>query len=366
MAEGTEWTLLELLCVGPLEGERRERFHQIITDGGVDYGSLLVHATTHRLANLVAYAFQDDELANAVPPQLRGELLGQLLANRRKVQALTEIAEEVVQTVAQAGIPVAATKGVVLEPTVYQGLGLRKMLDVDLVIHPDSRADVTRLMDGIGLVHGVYDWRTDRVEPLPAAVRAKYRLSPDHLPHYRRLDVHRGGVLTVDFTNSLTWSSSEWQLDMHEVLANPRTINTPGGQRLPSLAPAYLFLSVVLHLFRESWFIETIERGKDMLSKFADVARVWAAEAETLRVELPGIVDRYDLARPVAWTLVHTDRLLGTTMTEELGMGGAVSEEWLASARGKGGVELAWTGTMRERLRAHDRKALFPTLAAAG
>ncbi|AUS80895.1 hypothetical protein C1701_23990 [Actinoalloteichus sp. AHMU CJ021] len=361
---GPEWALLELLCPGPLEGHRRAMFLRLLR-GGVHGGELVEQAMRHRLLPVLADSLRDEEVADLVHPSLRSELVGALMASRRRNATLARVAGSVCRLLGEAGVPVAVTKGAALEPTVYGGRGCRRMSDVDLMIHPRHREVVSRIMTEAGYVNGLYDWREHRIAPLPRDIQLTYRLSPDHLPHYLRVD-EDGGVIAVDFANSLTWAASDHQVDMDDVLGVLVPVRALAGEvELPTLAPRFQFLFTALHLFRESWFEASVERGNDRLLKFADLLRLWRADHADILAGLPEVVVRYDLGALLGWVLVHTDRTFGTSMAEELGVAGAVSEGWLASARAKGGRGLVWTGTMRERLHARDRQGLFAPAPAA-
>jgi len=356
------WEVLVALCRAAADPAACAAAAKLIGEGRADLPVLLEQAARHRLLPALGYvlAAEDRGGPDPVPPQLRGELLGALLANRRRVDRLTRTAAEVAARLAEAGVRAAVTKGVALEPTVYGGLGVRKMMDADLMIHPRDRARTAEVMTELGFGNGVYDWRAHRIDDLPAAARAVYRLSPDHLPHFLRLEPDRGGTLVVDFANSVTWSASRWQVPMEQVLDRLDTVSLLGGELCaPTLAPAWLFLFTALHLFRESWFLTTVSAGKDMLYKFADVLGLWNAQRELLRTEVPAIVREHALEPPLAWVTGHTDRVFGTDLTGSLGLDGAAGDTWLARGEGPGGKELTWTGTMRDRLLRRDPATLF-------
>jgi hypothetical protein len=77
---------------------------------------------------------------------------------------------------------------------------------------------------------------------------------------------------------------------------------------------------------------------------------MWHRDHRTLAAELPDLIVEHHLEKPMAWVLGHTDRTFQSTIGEELGLSGAVSEDWLHTARGPGDQDLLWTGTMRDRL----------------
>jgi hypothetical protein len=359
---GGVWAVLKALCHVTESPARLAEAAELIRDGRIDMPELLEQATRHRQLPALGYLLATEDCGGrqVVAPQLRGELLGSLLANRGRVDRLAGIAAEVAARLGAQGITVAVTKGVALEPTVYGGLGVRKMMDADLMIHPRDRERIDEVMSSLGFRIGQYDWQRHRIDDLPATARAVYRLSPDHLPHYLRLEPDRGGTLVVDFANSVTWANSRWQVPMEDVLAERDTVLLLDGRlTAPTLAPPWQFLFTVLHLFRESWFLNSVAAGKDMLSKFSDVIGLWRTHGALLTAEVPAVIRKHGLEQPVAWVLGHTDSVFGTHLVQVLGLGDAARDEWLARGEGPGGRELTWTGTMRERLLCRDRVALF-------
>lgn len=361
-----EWIVLKTLCRGVTTPEERDRVREVFAGTRPDLPRLVEHAMRHRMLPMLALVLADEDPRTPVPPQLRGELLGALLANRRKVDTLAHAAAEATTALQAAGVRVAATKGVALETTVYGGLGVRKMMDADLMIDPADRAAAAAVLRELGYRDGAYDWRAHRIDDLPPSRRAMYRLTRDHLPHFMRLEDARGGVLVIDVATSVTWDLSSWQVPMEAVLAELDAFTPEGVDvAVPTLRPEWLFLFTVLHLYREAWFVNTVSAGKDMLYKFGDLLALWRVWAERLRGSLPPVVAENGLADPVGWVLTHADRLFGGGLAAELGLAGSVSEEVLASGEAPGGRRVRWLGTMSERLLRSDPAATFGTPWAA-
>ncbi|WP_433892863.1 nucleotidyltransferase family protein [Streptomyces sp. CA-111067] len=357
-----EWVVLKALCRGVTTPAERDRVRDVFAGARPDLPRLVEHAMRHRMLPMLALVLADEDPRTPVPPQLRGELLGALLANRRKVHVLARAAAEATTALQAAGVRVAATKGVALETAVYGGLGARKMMDADLMIDPADRAAAAAVLRELGYRDGAYDWRAHRIDDLPPSRRAMYRLTRDHLPHFMRLEDTRGGVLVIDVATSVTWDLSSWQVPMTTVLAELDAFVPEGaGAAVPTLRPEWLFLFTVLHLYREAWFVNTVSAGKDMLYKFGDLLALWRAGADRLRTSVPPAVAENGLAEPVGWVLTHTDRLFGSAFVPELGLAGSVSEELLASGEAPGGRRVRWHGTMSERLLRSDPAATFGT-----
>jgi Uncharacterised nucleotidyltransferase len=357
---GPEWSLLETLCHGDIEGDRRDVVRGLLDTAGFDFEVLIDHATRHQMLPLLGYVMTEDGGVGPLPPPLRSRLREPLEANRRQLDTLTSGAVEAVQRLVANGVTVVATKGVVLEPTVYCGRGTREMSDADLMIHPESRSAVAETMASLGYRNGVYDPASHAIEDLPLDVRRLYRLSPSHLPHFFRLTNRPGYVQAIDVANSITWARSRWQVPMTEVLARTATVDVLNGRAtLPALLPTWQFLFAALHLFRESWFWRESKGTRDALYQYADLLRMWHRYHDVLVAQLPDMIANYDLTQPIGWVLEHTDRTFRTTTMEELGLSGAVSETWLSSANGPSGRDLVWTGTMRARLHLDDTATLL-------
>jgi len=356
---GPEWRLLEILCHPADSEEGSDLVFETLRAEHVNLGTLVELAAEHRLLPMLAHAVVDRPPEAFFPPQLRAELLSLLLSNRRKVSRMRSAAAEVIAALRAAGVDVAVTKGLALEATVYRRLGTRKMNDIDIMVRPSDRGEVTRVMAELGYVHGFYNWREHRIDDPPPRFMAMFRLNPDHLPHFVRLERDGAGSIVVDAANSLTWSASPWQVPLDEALSRLSTFSVPEAEfPLPTLSPVYQFLFTLLHLFRESWFVETAKR-KDMLYKYGDLVHLWSAHESELTADLPAIIEKFGLGRPVAWVLTHTDRIFSTDLAAIAEVKRHATEDWLASGRGSGQAEMVWSGTMRERLFARDKGSFF-------
>ncbi|MEO1365782.1 MAG: nucleotidyltransferase family protein, partial [Acidobacteriota bacterium] len=257
---------------------------------------------------------------------------------------------------------VAGRKQVSFEGTLYRGNGSRRLGDIDLLIRPGDAAAATEALNELGFEAVQYDWVTDEIVPIPRREMMIYRLSPDHLP----IMIQRTGdqitrFLDVDCATSLTWSKSEYEVPVDEVLATVSHQPVPGVPEVsvPVVAPEHEVIGTALHLFREAWFERWLNWEQDVdLAKFGDMIRLWRAHAQEIDA-IRGAIDRYGVREPVLWVLEHMDRTFHTDSVATLGLEGEVDETWLASAHSSSGEPRRFRGTMRERLHTKDRKALF-------
>ena len=360
---GPEWTALEYLAGRPVPPEEPDRLQRLLRSKALQVGELLEQAMRQKMIyRLAAYLDANDDIVIGDAP-LR-ESLGTLLhANRHRTALLRDEAARVAAALRDRGVRFACTKGIIFESALYDADGSRPMRDVDFMIRPDDRPLVVELMSDLGFRPGRYNWQRRSIE-LDRRTELLYRLNPDHLPHFSRLndDLILPCVM-VDFANSFTWTHSPWQIPMDRCLADLRAQPIPEHPlALPRLAPPFEFLFTVLHVFREAWLQRAEGAALEVdLGRFADVRRCFAAQQDEIaNGGFGALVHEFSLNEPVRWVLEHLDRTLGTDTVSSLGLDAPVSEEWLASARAPGGGGLRWRGTMRERLHARVPPEFLP------
>jgi len=364
---GPEWQALELLCT-ECSDDRSEQLAAALAAEPLHWGELLEHALLHQLLPLLALRVLELQASGdvQVPGRIAHHLAEVLEGNRWQLQVMRREAVRVATALGERGLPLVATKGITFESTIYRGLGVRKLKDIDFMIRPEDRDATAGVLARLGYRVGMFDRASGRIGPLPRRMHMIYMLNPDHLPrHVRLCDEAATPYLYVDFANSLTWHGSRYEVPVAEALASRRQLELPGDVgAVPCFAPDFQFLFTVLHLFREAWHEQWLDYELDVsLMKFADVIRLFDAHREDLvAVDFADLLQRYDLVKPVAWVLVHTDQTFGTDMAERTGLADRVDADWLAAAYPSHGVERRWRGSMRERLWARDRRALFQRL----
>jgi hypothetical protein len=353
---GPEWTALEILAGRPAPMDESDRLPRLLRSSELRMGELVEQAMRQKLVYRLAAYLESSDAADIGDAPLR-ESLGMLLrANQHRTMLLRDAAALVANALRERGVRFACTKGIIFESALYGADGSRAMRDVDFMIRPEDRPIVVELMTELGFRPGRYNSQRRTIE-LDRRTELLYRLNPDHLPHFSRLndDLVLPCVM-VDFANSFTWTNSSWQIPMDRCLAELRQHPIPNRSlELPRLAPAFELLFTILHVFREAWLQQTEGAALEVdLARFADVLRCFTAQREEItRGEFGPLVDEFGFKEPVLWVLEHLDRTLGTEVVPSLGWEGLASEEWLASARAPGGRRLRWRGTMRQRL--HNR-----------
>jgi hypothetical protein len=354
------WHALVLACKDPRSDDELQEFVGVLRDPGFHLGEMIEQAMRHRLSYRVSAIFNRVRRDAGLPPSLVALMREGLHYNQNRLRAFRQAAAELAAALEERGIAFAFTKGLALESTVYRGEGTRHMNDVDLMIAPESREAVRDVLLGAGYATGDYNWDARRLEPLRRTTEVMYQMFPDHLPKF--LKVLPDPVvppIAFDVANSLTWHTSDWQVPVSAALARVERFEA-GGARLPRMSWDYSFLFLVLHFFREAWFVEHIGDGKDVtLAKVADLHLSWKHHREEiLAAGLRERIAEHALQAPAAWVLAHVDRTLGSTMLAEVGLEEHAGPEWLASLHGGSAGRAVCAVSMEERLRSTNRRTL--------
>ncbi|GIG88022.1 nucleotidyltransferase family protein [Plantactinospora endophytica] len=357
------WQLLESVAVTDFSDSWFEQAVDL-AKGLTDPDLLIALAARHKMTPAVAEFYRSAGLTRTLPIGMRDLLAGSLAWNRYKVEKLRDESVEIAGRFAEHGVPVVFNKGIALQHTLYDGRGVRSFGDLDLMLHPDDIPAARAALQSLGYVpEQTYDPDLGRLVPLPRQTVLMYRLYPDHLPHFHRIDPESGvPVYKVDVALSLTWHGSGWQLPMAEAMGSARETQVGPHARhlLPTLGHEYAFLFVVLHLFRDCWFERAIAEGGLRITQFADVWRYWQRWGRDHAEQVRTLVRDNDLGPAVAWITHYVDALYGSTITADLDVRAFCVPEWLRSAAGTDGGFLGWDGDIRDRLYSPAPAALVP------
>ncbi|MEV6690300.1 nucleotidyltransferase family protein [Micromonospora sp. NPDC051196] len=357
------WQLLESVAVTNFSDSWFERAVGLAK--GIKHLDLLASlAARHKMMPALARFYRSARLASDLPAGMRDTLAASLARNQYEVGKLRDESIDIAGRFAELGISVAFNKGVVLQYNLYDGCGIRSFNDIDIMVHPDGASAARKALQSLGYVpEQQYDPDLGQLVQLPRRTALMYRLYPDHLPHFHRIDPESGiPVFIVDVALSLTWHGSAWQFPMDEVMGSAREARVGPQDRhvLPTLGDGYAFLFVMLHLFRNCWFERAIAEGELRLSQFADVWRYWQRWGRKHAEQVRTLVGENGLEPAVAWVAYYVDALYGSTMTADLGLRSFCAPEWLRSVAGTDGGYRSWDGDMHGRLFGRASVALKP------
>ncbi|MFF5858534.1 nucleotidyltransferase family protein [Streptomyces sp. NPDC012751] len=347
------WSFIELLATHQGLDTPPDERAELIRRPDFDHGRLVEQAMRHGLLAALADFLNRHGLRRDLPARLRAPVISALRHSEYRAHFLTTEAARVAAALAEAGLTLAFTKGVVLQNSLYDVPGIRNFNDIDLMIAPDDREPVRAALLEAGFAASTeFDPGTKDLRPLPRNDERMYQLSPDHWPHFHRLTGDLGVPdVALDVANSLTWHGSEWQVPMDAVMDGVVPAAVTDEVTLPTLSPVHTFLFLCLHVFREGWTVRTARRKDVSLAQFVDILRHWTQQPPAVRQAIATAVAEYGLGAPIAWVGAHTDELFGSDLVEELELTAQARPEWLASAGGGPGRRLVWSGDIRERLR---------------
>ncbi|THV37613.1 nucleotidyltransferase family protein [Glycomyces buryatensis] len=353
--EDQSWELLKSIAIGRQGSAAWADAEDRIRSGGFNHDALIGQAVQHTLMETTAAFVEALDERPVLPNRTLNHLEHCLSANRVATVKCLDDAAEAGNAMSQEGVRFAFTKGIICQQTFYDGLGARRFNDIDMMVHPDDAKEAATVLTGLAYVERHYfDNRTQSLVPISKHRQAMYRLSPDHLPHFTRLNPGSLPSHTaVDVALSLTWHGSPWQVGVGDALDEVQVVGCriPGGSvDLLALPQEYDLIFHVLHLFREGWFERTVIEKDVRLSQFTDVVRGWGALEPAARERFVNLIRSSGIELPVAWVLCHADAVFGSTMADECGLASYGTWEWMSSMAGRGGY-LRWDGDMEQRLR---------------
>lgn len=342
------WRLLTTMCARPRDEATLASVLQLAKSNAFDWEDLITQATRHKLMALVANVLESASATDVVPEAVRARCSDFYEQVKHVGAAMTREAQWVCERMRVEGVTVAVTKGVALQHVLYGNDGTRQFGDIDFMVAASEIGRVAAVLGDIGYRVGRYDRASKRVMPPRREELLLYALSPDHIPRHVRVTLDsRVPSMNLDFAYSLTWARSKWQIPVEDALEHLVDVPLNSGS-FPSLREDYHFLFVVLHLFREGWFVRTMH--DIALAQFRDVLWMWSSLTSRVRESVMMLIERHDLRDPVGWVLAHTDELFGAKLVSECGLG-LQDDSWLRSAATGKEEVVYWQGNMSKRLR---------------
>ncbi|MCX4713023.1 MULTISPECIES: nucleotidyltransferase domain-containing protein [Streptomyces] len=253
--------------------------------GGIDWDLLLAQATRHRVLPLVARNLRDGNLftPSAYGYATMDVYLGAYEYHRHRNEALRDEFSTVAGALDRAGLSFALRKGLLLATRYYRDLGVRPMMDIDLLVDRESGAAVVDALAGLGYSTGKVSDNGRVIHPLPRDEELFWRLHTNVLPPLFRLTGDSTvRIYNVDLSRELSLPGSGMQISTREVLSRARTV-TIGTVDTLAAGPEDLVLDLCAHTFKESTTLRYLHRLKHQrLIQYSDLREVLRAESDTL------------------------------------------------------------------------------------
>ncbi|MEZ8656727.1 nucleotidyltransferase family protein [Vibrio splendidus] len=164
----------------------------------------------------------------------------------------------------ESGISYALRKGESIKEY-YIDPSHRVSNDYDILVNKNSMSEILEILEITGYVEGYYSERQAKIIKHSRGELLAYMLSPDHSPHLTK--VVDGVPVTFDFAFTLAWnkheSAQKYVLNNLNISRNKQDVNVLKGDSL--------YLDTVLHLYRESRFVNDLKGRAPYLVNYLDV-----------------------------------------------------------------------------------------------
>ncbi|WP_034950321.1 nucleotidyltransferase family protein [Erwinia oleae] len=217
----------------------------------------------HKLLPLLNYVIHQQNLYKEVGYK-DCELIASYCSHLEKKQSFADKElDTLAKMMKQEKIHYALRKGKSLA-ALYHHPSHRTSNDVDLLVDVTSADDLKSLLAAAGFTCGFYHHQTRAVHAHKPETLLKYRMSPDHLPHY--VKIVDGIPIVIDIAFTLSWTTKQDKISTEEILRKATEVNG-----ISFLEPFYNYLHTLLHLYRECVFLTSLQKRPPYLTSVIDV-----------------------------------------------------------------------------------------------
>ena len=173
-----------------------------------EWDLLVKQAQAEGVAPLVYWALSRAGRISSCPTSVQNSLRAMYFSIRMNNEQILEELVTLTRLFAQAGIPVVALKGICFALTIYPDLGLRPMVDLDLLVPASRLSDAVRIVKASGYVEPVPEAFPGLDDLLGHATCLQKRTRP-----FTTLEIHHRLVGERSFTFAVPvdwfWSQTE-------------------------------------------------------------------------------------------------------------------------------------------------------------
>jgi len=357
---GVEWLILVNIVKGDLETVK-----DLALNNQINWGELIEQAMSHKVFPMICYFFIDDEkLFSLIPPFINQYFKICYDINKTKTAMIKEQTHNIDRILKKKNIKYAATKGVILDKLLYDNKGYRFLSDADFMTLPENKQVIGEALKEIGFDVGTVEWKTNEVRKMSREEYLRFLMAKDKIPeHVIEIDNDIIKYVSVGFVTSFTWSGCEYDVDVHDAFLKNKELSIDDSkEEISALDTTHHFIYIILHLYKHA-MVEFLSRWNNdvNLVKFGDVYRYFNKYEDIILKELPELMIKYNIEKPIFWTLYHTDSIFGSNMIEKLKGDEFIknNKEYLNSAKDEKGNTRYFKGTMMERLVSKNRQKLF-------
>lgn len=280
---------LLLCCGGPfIQAHNNNRFCQLVREG-VDWDSIFNLALWHHMLPLLYWNLTKSEDGKrsglVVPPPVMEALRAAYLRNVGLALRMTGDLMAILEKFEEAGVKAVPYKGPVLASQLYGNLGLRRSVDLDIIVGKKDLQEARKALIDLGYVPSLMLHRTAQ----DFQVESRYS---------ERFD-RPGSVVELHW--AFTNRDVAFPLTLDDLM--PRLITqSVSGRRIQAFAPEDTLLILCVHGAKHGWArlewicgVAELVHGGDQIAWLDLVSR--ATQTRSLRRLLLGLCLAHDLYR---------------------------------------------------------------------
>jgi hypothetical protein len=216
---------------------------------------------------------------------------------------------------------VVIRKGMYLAQAVYSDVGVRPMMDVDLLVERENAKRAVEVLEELGYVIGKPTHDLRRIEPLPREEQAYWRMHiVNNLPTlFRPTSDPLVRLFAVDFTVGIFLTAHQCEISTTDVVNRADSVELGGICALVP-APEDLVLDLCAHLYKESTTLRYMHRLKyQRLIQYCDLRESLRYLGDRFEWDrLLALCATYDAHSTVFFALAHLEILYPGTVPSEM------------------------------------------------
>ena len=334
---------------------------KIMISGGVDWGFFCEKVIKNKLENLAWIVFNKCvDFEELVPFYIREFLAKLYYINRERIDIYNKYFKDISGILSDNDVEYAVVKGISLEHDLYDNDYVKRISDVDMLIHKDDASKVKKLFGSLGMSEGRFNYISNNIEPLSREKQMFYKMTSDHLPeHFYMTDERICPFLKIDVSTSFDWINRKENSLMSSFLKeNVVMQRIDNCYSISTLEPTAHFIYLLNHFHRHAWSYRFITRDISIrLCMTNDIYMYWHKHKEEIKSNFGKyVLEKKDKER-ISWALYYIDQLYCCNIQREMQMENYMKN--INCAFGKNETIVKWDGNIEERIWAYRERDVF-------